>query len=53
VIASDRTLRDIASLRPGTLEELLQAHGIGPAKVKRYGVELLGVVQGGLGNKAV
>jgi ATP-dependent DNA helicase RecQ len=44
VVASDRTLRDVALLRPRTLEELQQAHGIGPAKAERYGRQLLEVV---------
>ncbi len=46
VIASDRTLRDIARLRPRTIGELMIAHGIGPAKAERYGNALLGVVRG-------
>jgi ATP-dependent DNA helicase RecQ len=45
VIASDRTLRDIALLRPANLDELLLAHGIGPAKVERFGAALLKVVR--------
>ena len=48
VIASDRTLRDVARLRPRTLEDLEQAHGIGPAKAQRYGAELLAVVRAAL-----
>ncbi|MFA5801573.1 MAG: ATP-dependent DNA helicase RecQ, partial [Thermoleophilia bacterium] len=44
VIASDRTLRDIARLRPGTLDELEQAHGIGPSRAERYGAGFLDVV---------
>jgi ATP-dependent DNA helicase RecQ len=44
VVASDRTLRDIARLRPRTAEELALAHGIGPAKVRRFGEGLLRVV---------
>jgi len=44
VIASDRTLREIALARPHTLDELRNAHGIGEAKLKRYGKELLEVV---------
>ena len=44
VIASDRTLRDIARLRPRTLEELELAHGIGPARAERYGAGFLKVV---------
>jgi len=47
VVASDRTLRDIARLRPRTLQELALAHGIGPAKLEKYGEGLLAVVRGG------
>jgi ATP-dependent DNA helicase RecQ len=43
-VASDRTLREIAELRPRTPLELEAVHGIGPAKVARYGAGLLGVV---------
>ena len=45
VVASDRTLRDIARLRPGTDHELQMAHGIGPAKADRYGDALLAAVR--------
>jgi ATP-dependent DNA helicase RecQ len=44
VVASDRTLRDIALLRPRGLEMLKLAHGIGPAKAERYGARILAVV---------
>lgn len=44
VVASDRTLREIALLRPHSLDELAQAHGIGPTKLERYGEALLEVV---------
>lgn len=44
VVASDRTLRDIALLRPRGLEALQLAHGIGPAKAERYGERILEVV---------
>jgi ATP-dependent DNA helicase RecQ len=44
IVASDRTLRDIAALRPRTLEELRLAHGIGPQKAERYGRALLDAV---------
>jgi ATP-dependent DNA helicase RecQ len=44
VIASDRTLRDIARLRPRTAAELTLAHGIGAHKAERYGAGLLRVV---------
>jgi ATP-dependent DNA helicase RecQ len=45
VVASDRTLREIAELRPGSIAELEQVFGIGPAKAARYGEELLAVVR--------
>ncbi len=44
VVASDRTLREISAARPRTIDDLLLIHGIGPAKAKRYGKGLLGVV---------
>ena len=44
VVASDRALRDIARLRPGDPRALELAHGIGPAKVRKYGPGLLAVV---------
>jgi ATP-dependent DNA helicase RecQ len=47
VIASDRTLREIALLRPRNLQELELAHGIGPARREKYGAGLLAVVLGG------
>ena len=45
VVATDRALRDVAALRPATPAELEQAHGIGPAKLRRYGAGLLEVVR--------
>ena len=44
IIASDRTLRDLALLRPRTPDELALAHGIGPNKIERYGAGLLRVI---------
>ena len=44
VIASDRTLRELAEIRPRSLDALRLAHGIGPHKVERYGAGLLAVV---------
>ncbi|HET9853455.1 MAG TPA: helicase-related protein, partial [Methylomirabilota bacterium] len=44
IVASDRTLRDIAMLRPRTRAELEMAHGVGPHKAERYGPGLLRVV---------
>ena len=45
VIASDRSLRDIARLRPATAGALELAHGIGPTKVERYGAAILEIVR--------
>jgi ATP-dependent DNA helicase RecQ len=45
VVAHDRTLRDIALLKPRTRDELLLAHGMGPTKADRYGAGLLAVVR--------
>ena len=44
IVASDRTLRDIAALRPRDLAELEHAHGVGRHKAARYGAGLLQVV---------
>jgi len=44
VVASDRSLRDLALLRPSTREQLLLAHGIGPGKADKYGADLLAVI---------
>ena len=45
VVASDRTLRDIALLRPINVDELKMAHGIGPSKAERYGDGFIQVVR--------
>ena len=45
VVATDRSLRDIAMLRPTTKEQLTLANGIGPHKLKRYGAGLLETVK--------
>jgi ATP-dependent DNA helicase RecQ len=44
VVASDRTLRELAVERPRTCAELLTVHGIGPAKADRYGPGFLEVI---------
>lgn len=44
VVASDRTLRDLATLRPRNLQELKLAHGIGPAKLQRFGPGFLQII---------
>ena len=45
VIASDRTLRHLAVLRPDSPATLELVHGIGPAKAERYGEALLEIVK--------
>ncbi len=44
VVFPDTTLRAIASLRPGSHDELAGIKGVGPAKLERYGTEVLSVV---------
>jgi ATP-dependent DNA helicase RecQ len=44
VVASDRTLREMATLRPRTIGALMAIHGIGPAKAERYGSGFLEVI---------
>jgi ATP-dependent DNA helicase RecQ len=45
VIFADRTLHDIARLRPRSAAELLLANGVGDTKVARYGAAVLKVVR--------
>lgn len=45
VVASDRSLRELAAIKPRTLADLELAHGIGPAKATRYGAEILDVIR--------
>ena len=41
VVFHDRVLHEIADARPASLGELAQISGVGPAKLERYGDELL------------
>ncbi len=45
VVASDRTLDDIATIVPGDLDELKLCYGIGPAKLEKYGEEILATLK--------
>jgi ATP-dependent DNA helicase RecQ len=45
VVASDRTLRDLARLRPTNRTALMEAHGIGPTKAEKYGEGFLAVLR--------
>jgi DNA helicase-2/ATP-dependent DNA helicase PcrA len=47
LVAHDRTLADIARRRPVDRTALRSCHGIGPARLDRYGDELLAVLKGG------
>jgi ATP-dependent DNA helicase RecQ len=47
VIFHDATLRDIAAVRPGTLDELAQIKGVGASKLARYGAAVLEVLRAG------
>ncbi len=45
VIFHDSTLREMATSRPVTAEQLLAVNGVGERKLERYGEEFLGLVQ--------
>jgi ATP-dependent DNA helicase RecQ len=45
VVAHDRTLRELARLKPRNPVELLQVPGFGPSKVERYAGAFLGVIR--------
>jgi DNA helicase II / ATP-dependent DNA helicase PcrA len=45
VVFHDSTLAEIASRRPRTLADLRTISGVGPAKLERYGQEILSVLQ--------
>jgi ATP-dependent DNA helicase RecQ len=44
VIFHDSVLRDIAAMRPASLDELAQIKGVGASKLERYGRHVLGVL---------
>jgi len=44
VIFHDAVLRDIAAVRPQTLDELAQIKGVGASKLQRYGARVLAVL---------
>ncbi len=46
LILHDSTLIEIASRRPVTTEELHDIKGLGPAKIRRYGDDILRIVNG-------
>ncbi len=46
MIMHDRTLMEVAQKKPVTFAELEQVHGFGPAKVMKYGSDVLKIVNG-------
>lgn len=44
VICHDRTLAEIAAYKPASLEALAEIHGMGPARIERYGAPFLATV---------
>ena len=48
VVLHDATLRDLAAARPASLHELAAVKGFGPAKIERYGDDVLAVVASSL-----
>jgi ATP-dependent DNA helicase RecQ len=44
VIFHDTVLRDIAAVRPRSMEELGQIKGVGASKLQRYGARVLSVL---------
>ncbi|HLH49762.1 MAG TPA: HRDC domain-containing protein, partial [Roseiarcus sp.] len=45
VVFADRTLIDMAARRPKTLQELAAVHGVGEAKLKKYGETFLAAIR--------
>ncbi|MFW6085190.1 MAG: RecQ family ATP-dependent DNA helicase, partial [Gemmatimonadota bacterium] len=47
VVFSDRTLWDMIDRNPRSLVEMLQVHGVGEAKLERYGADFLAALESG------
>jgi DNA helicase-2/ATP-dependent DNA helicase PcrA len=45
VVFHDRVLHEIAASKPSSVGELAQIAGVGPAKLERYGAELLALIE--------
>jgi ATP-dependent DNA helicase RecQ len=46
VVFADRSLADMAARRPATRDEFLECHGVGSAKLQRYGDVFLAAIAG-------
>jgi ATP-dependent DNA helicase RecQ len=46
VVFADRSLADMAARKPATREEFLDCHGVGEAKLERYGEQFLAAING-------
>jgi ATP-dependent DNA helicase RecQ len=44
VVFSDKTLREMAVVKPASEQELAAVNGVGPAKIERYGTDVLDLV---------
>jgi ATP-dependent DNA helicase RecQ len=53
VVFPDRTLIEMASRRPATLDELSAIHGVGRAKLGRFGEAFIAAITGGRGGAEV
>jgi superfamily II DNA helicase RecQ len=43
-VLHDATLRDLAATQPSSLHELAAVKGLGPAKIERYGDDILALL---------
>lgn len=46
MVFADRSLLDMARIRPRNVDDLKLVHGVGEAKLKRYGAAFLGAIRG-------
>jgi ATP-dependent DNA helicase RecQ len=44
IVFNDATLREIATIRPDTLDKLAEINGVGAAKLDKYGEQVLEVL---------
>ena len=49
VIFPDRTLIEMAEVRPETLDQMARINGVGAKKLERYGDDFLSVITGAIG----